>query len=374
MTRSNWRDPSQYIEEIFVEENCLEYEYTKEILAATKLPWSVVPERGNPNNLDDEFVHNLTRGKKQLFLCENRGHFYKPCPGTREYQCCDYQVLHTGSNCPIDCVYCILQAYLNAPWITSYVNIDKLFKELTDSFAANSDSFYRIGTGEFTDSLALDNITYLSEKLVPFFADKTRAVLELKTKSGVVDNLKSLKHNGRTVVAWSLNSPEIMQKQELRAATLQERLAAAKQCADWGYSLAFHFDPIIDYKGWEEGYLETIKALYRSVPAESIAWISLGALRYLPRLKDIGIQRFPGSKIYHNEFIIGLDGKSRYFRPQRVKMYKYIYNALQKMADPRTCIYFCMESDEIWKDVMGFTPDEKGGLGKMLDATVNFQV
>ena len=371
MTRSSWRDPSLFIEEIFVEENCLEYEYTKEILSATNLPWSVVPERGKPNNLDDEFVYNLTKGKKQLFLCENRGQFYKPCPGTREYQCCDYQVLHTGSNCPIDCVYCILQAYLNAPWVTSYVNIEKLFGELSSGLSVRGGDFFRIGTGEFTDSLALDRITQLSKKLVPFFADKTNAVLELKTKSGVIENLENLDHNGRTVVAWSLNSPEIMKKQELRAATLEERLTAAKQCAEWGYSLAFHFDPIIDYPGWQEGYLETIHALYQSVPAKSIAWISLGALRYLPRLKDIGIHRFPGSRIYHNEFITGLDGKSRYFRPQRVEMYKHIYGALKEKIDSRTCIYFCMESDEIWKDVMGFTPEEKGGLGKMLDATVN---
>ena len=371
MIKSSWRDPSKFIEEIFVEENCLEYEYTKEILSTTNLPWSVVPERSKPNDLDDEFVHNLSQGKKQLFLCENRGQFYKPCPGTREYQCCDYQVLHTGSNCPIDCVYCILQAYLNAPWVTSYANIEKLFKEVDDGLRDRNDEFFRIGTGEFTDSLALDNITGLSKKLVPFFANKTNAVLELKTKSGVIENLQSLNHNGRTVVAWSLNSPEMMTSQELRAATLEERLKAARQCADWGYNLAFHFDPIIEYSGWKEGYLETIDLLFKSVPPESIAWISLGALRYLPRLKDIGIQRFPGSRIYHNEFIMGLDGKSRYFRPQRVEMYKHIYRAIKEKTASITCVYFCMESDEIWKEVMGFTPSEKGGLGKMLDATVN---
>jgi spore photoproduct lyase len=371
MTASNWRDPSLHIEKLYVEENCLEYEYTQEILAGTTLPWSVVPERGKPNNLDEEFVHNLSRGKRQLFLCENRGQFYKPCPGTREYQCCDYQVLHTGSNCPIDCVYCILQAYLNAPWVTSYVNIEKLFTELNVGLSENPDSFFRIGTGEFTDSLALDRITRLSEKLVPYFAGQKNAILELKTKSAVIENLANLKHNGRTVVAWSLNSNEIMQKQELRAANLEERLEAARQCAEWGYSLAFHFDPIIDYPGWQKGYIDTIKALYEKVPAESIAWISLGALRYLPRLKDIGIQRFPGSRIYHNEFIMGLDGKSRYFRPHRVELYKYIYSALSEKAAPRTCIYFCMESDEIWREVMGFIPAEKGGLGKMLDATVS---
>ncbi len=38
--------------------------------------------------------------------------------------------------------------------------------------------------------------------------------------------------------------------------------------------------------------------------------------------------------------------------------------------DPATCVYFCMESDEIWNDVFGFTPEEKGGLPAMLDRAV----
>jgi len=371
MGNLSWKDPSYFIREIFVEESCVDLEYTKEILDRAKLPWTVVPERSKPNDLDREFVYNLTAGKKQLFLCRNRGHFFKPCPATREYRCCDYQVINSGANCPIDCVYCILQAYLNAPWVTHYVNTDVLRVELETELKNNAKKFYRIGTGEFTDSLALDRLTRLSTALVPLIAEYDNAVLELKTKSGVIENLKPLEHKGRTVVAWSLNSPEIMKEQEIRSATLVERLEAAAACAEWGYHLAFHFDPIIDYPGCEEGYLETIKRLYEIVPAEKIVWISLGALRYLPRLKEIGMQRFPSSRIYFNDFIMGLDGKQRYFRPNRVRLYKTIYSGLKKYADSRTCIYFCMESDEIWREITGFTPDEKGGLPAMLDKAVS---
>jgi len=119
-----------------------------------------------------------------------------------------------------------------------------------------------------------------------------------------------------------------------------------------------------------EGYAETIKRLYEEVPAESIVWISLGALRFIPNLKEIGIQRFPHSNIYYQEFIEGLDNKSRYFRPNRVKMYQFIYNCLKEKAAEETCIYFCMESDEIWQEVMGFIPAEKGGIPLMLDRAV----
>jgi spore photoproduct lyase len=226
---------------------------------------------------------------------------------------------------------------------------------------------FRIGTGEFTDSLAIDRLTNLSSILVTYIATRNNAMLELKTKSAVVENLADLEHNGRTVIAWSLNSTQVLEREELRAATLEERLAAAVQCAGWGYKLAFHFDPIIEHEGWEEGYLRTIDELYRVVPADAIVWISLGALRYLPKLKDIGMTRFPGSRIYFQEFIEGLDGKSRYFRDNRVKLYRAIYERLKRYAANDTCIYFCMESDEIWREVMGFTPAEKGGIPEMLD-------
>lgn len=374
MNKRTWKDPSRYINRIYVEESCVDLAYTREILDRADLPWSVVPDRLKPNDLDREYVRNLSHGKRQLYLCTNRGVFFKPCPGTREYTCCDYQVLNTGSNCPIDCVYCILQAYLNSPWLTHYVNIDRLFTELDEALNLQPDQFFRIGTGEFTDSLAIDRLTGLSRYLVPFIGQRDNAILELKTKSAVIENLQDLDHGGKIIVSWSLNSPTMMERQEIRSATLEERLKGARQCAQWGYKLAFHFDPIIDHPGWREGYERTIRRLYEVVPPQAISWISLGALRYIPRLKEIGIERFPGSKIYFNEFIQGLDGKARYFRPNRVKLYRHIYNLLhayKEKSGAKTCIYFCMESDEIWQQVMGFVPADKGGLPRMLDRAVH---
>jgi len=200
--------------------------------------------------------------------------------------------------------------------------------------------------------------------------DKSSAILELKTKTAVVENLEDLDHGGRTVAAWSLNSPAIVAREELRTASLNERLTAAARCSSWGYRLAFHFDPIIYHPGWREGYAETVAKLFASVPKESIAWISMGCLRYIPSLKNIATQRFPGSRFFYEEFIEGLDGKARYFRTLRVEMYQYLYRLLRRYAAPETCIYLCMENDEIWREVFGFVPGERGGLPKMLDCAV----
>jgi spore photoproduct lyase len=161
-----------------------------------------------------------------------------------------------------------------------------------------------------------------------------------------------------------------MAEEELRTSTLVQRLEAAAKCASWGYPLSFHFDPIIAHDNWQEGYEHTIEVLFSTVPKSAIRWISLGGFRYLPKLKDIATGRFPHSTIFYHEFIEGLDKKQRYFRPLRSRIYKTMYQKLSQVADPGTCIYFCMESDEIWQEVMGFVPAQKGGLGAMLDASV----
>ena len=367
-------DPAGYISMIHVEPDCIDHPVTRQILArAENIPIEVISNDNSSMPDLGIYPKSLTGGKRHLLLAKHRGKFFKPCPGTREYLCCDYQVLNIGMNCPMDCVYCILQAYLNNPYLSFFVNIEDLLTELTAAFAHEPNLFRRIGTGEFTDSLALDSLTGLSRVLVKFMRDKDSAVLELKTKTAVIENLEGLDHGGRTIVAWSLNSPAIMGKEEIRTASLEQRLAAAAKCASWGYRLAFHFDPIIYHAGWQKGYAETIDLLFATVPKEQIAWISMGCLRYLPSLKKIAAQRFPQSRFFHEEFITGLDGKARYFRTLRVEMYKGLYKQLLRNADPRTCIYLCMENNEIWQEVLGFIPEERGGLPKMMDKGVRDQ-
>jgi spore photoproduct lyase len=344
-------EPASHISMIHVEPDCIDHPVTKEILSrAGNIPISEDKKRMPDLGL---YPKSLTAGKRHLLLSKNRGKFFKPCPGTKEYICCDYQVLNIGMNCPMDCVYCILQAYLNNPYLSFFVNVEDLLNELKKAFIQKPEQFWRIGTGEFTDSLALDRLTGLSRLLVQFMRDKGSAVLELKTKTAVVENL-------------DLNSPVIVAGEELRTASLDQRLAAAARCASWGYKLAFHFDPIIYHAGWE-----TIKRLFAAVPKENIAWISMGCLRYLPPLKKIAGQRFPNSRFFHEEFIEGLDGKARYFRTLRVEMYKFLYQQLMQYVDPGTCVYLCMENNEIWQEVFGFKPDERGGLPKMLNRSVH---
>src|SRR5262249_54432956 len=160
--------------------------------------------------------------------------------------------------------------------------------------------------------LALDDITGYSRALVPFFAEQSNAVLEFKTKSACIENLRGLDPNGRVIVSWSLNSEAMVRQEEYKTASLEERLHAAAACQSWGYKVGFHFDPLIWYDGWEAGYAAAVRRLFEIVDARHIVWISLGALRFPLPQKEVIRTRFPKSALLNGELMPARDGKLRY--------------------------------------------------------------
>ena len=145
-------------------------------------------------------------GKDTLHLLSYKGEFLKPCPGTREYICCGYQILNVATNCPINCSYCILQSYFNQPNLRVFANLDEKIDQVLKEIDSKPECIFRVGTGEFTDSLAIDPITRWSDLLVPRFSERKNAVLELKTKTTQIDRLVAGKYRDRIIVSWSLNS------------------------------------------------------------------------------------------------------------------------------------------------------------------------
>lgn len=308
--------------------------------------------------------------KETLTLMRFRGEFLKPCPGTGEgYICCGYQILNIGTNCPLDCAYCILQAYINQPSLRVFANLTEALPEVAERIDSDPSRIWRIGTGEFTDSLALDPVIGWHETLLPFFSSRPNAVLELKTKTDHVKALVESPHRDRIIVSWSLNSPWIASREEHRAPSLERRLKAASLCQREGFVVGFHFDPLFLHPGWREGYRRTVDLLDQYIRPEGVIWISMGAMRYMPSLKPIIRSRHRGSSVLRGEFVPGLDGKLRYFKPIRMEL----YGALREMLlswNPDPGLYLCMERPEVWSASMGWSPGTGAGLSDFLDNRV----
>ena len=267
----------------------------------------------------------------------------------------------------LECTYCVLQSFLDNPPLTIYTNIDDLMREVREKVLGSPERIFRIGTGETADSLALDDITHYSRRLVPFFRSLPNAVLELKTKSAQVANLEALDHGGHTIISWSLNPARVIRDEELKTATLDERLGAARRCREWGYRVGFHFDPLIYFEGWEREYEAVIRNLFNHVDPDGVCWISLGCLRFTHDLKDIVRRRFPRSRVPNGEFVPGNHGKLRYFRPIRDEMYAKMQTWIRERA-PQVFVYLCMENRAVWERSFGLAPACSGELASKMDS------
>jgi spore photoproduct lyase len=304
---------------------------------------------------------DLAAGKKRLWLTRFIGSQVKSCPGTdMAYICCNYHVVNEATQCPLDCTYCILQDYVDLPIITIYVNTEDMLDQIQTLARQKQQRLWRIGSGELTDSLALDPLTGLSQALVARLGGQSNLLFELKSKTINTDSLP-VRGPGNFVLAWSLNPETIRTSEELHTASIAARIATAAEWQHRGYLLAFHFDPLVAHAGWQANYSEVIDLLREHIDPGRIAWISLGALRYNPNVREIMRRRFPGSSLPYEEEIRGDDGKIRYPRPLRQQLFAHIYGELQAW-DKALFVYFCMENKTIWQRVMGFAPTDSGDL------------
>jgi len=352
-------DPALTIERLFLDASCLDTPLTRRI--RERLSGTPVEIVQDPKAFLEEYRQKrndpLGEGKRALWLTRQKGDFIKPCPCTPNYLGCRYVTINLDLNCPMDCTYCILQLYLSNPLLTVFVNTPDLWLEL-DAFLSRRQGGgpVRIGTGELGDSLALDPITERSRELVAYFRQHPEALFELKTKSTHIQNLLAIDPAPNIVIAWSLNAPAVAQEDEGGAPPVSERIEAARRVVERGFRTAFHFDPLIRHPGWQEGYAGVIRQLSARIPSDRIAWISLGALRFPPALKEIMAQRHPDSRLLYEEFIRGLDGKFRYFKPHRVEMLRFTAEKLREGLGREVPLYLCMESGEIWRRVLKKKP------------------
>ena len=307
-------------------------------------------------------------GKKRLALSRFKGSFLKKCPGISPGMvCCNYYVVNLAKNCIYDCSYCFLQDFLgNNPMQVAYVNVEDLLVELEEVFTQYPDRNFRVGTGELTDSLALDAIVPYTAYLLPFFNQQSNAVLELKTKSDQIANLLDHSDPTNIIVSWSLNPQTVIDQEEKGAPSLAQRLESAKACLDKGYRIGFHFDPIILIPGWEDAYQQLVNILCDSLPIAKVEWVSLGSFRYRPSLKSIIKNRHPQTHLFTSEHLPSKDGKFRYLRPLRNHAYKTIRGYLKSRLEELN-IYICMETQEIWEGVTGKTPRSDEKLDQFFD-------
>ncbi len=295
--------------------------------------------------------HPIVAGKRVLMIGEASS-FLRCFDGNlgAGVCCAPYCKLVPISNgCPYFCTYCYL-AYVYRdyqPFIKVNINYGRMFEEI-QATARQAGSAVAFNMGEMLDSLALDHVSLLVERLVPSFGRLPNAHLMLLTKSANIEGLLRITPNAQTVVSWSLNTQRMIERYEIGTASLEERLAAARRCQEHGYRVRLRIDPGILYDGGQSDYAELIRKSLAVLQPENI---TLGMLRLLPGHFALARQAYGGRAGALRE--AGLserasDGKLRYPLRQRVEFYRFLIDVIRAL-NGHMSIGLCRETRDIWK-------------------------
>ena len=267
--------------------------------------------------------------------------------------CPNFYVLRHANGCRFQpsCSYCYLKSsfwYLDHPHV--FMNKEDLFQEVRAWIRRDDLESYVLNSGNLSDSLAFEIDRPITEELVLLFRECAEKEgrphsLLVVTKAGLEPcrPLMTQAPSPNVIISFSFNSEEAAAELESGAATMEERLEAARKLKGLGWRLRIRLDPIV--RGFD------YRAVARQIRDLAPELVTLGTLRaerglrrFLPRNMAAGLEQSTDPR--------GLD---RYPQPERIALYRQaadlIGNGIQ--------LGLCEETREVWQAVVGDWRDSR---------------
>ena len=271
------------------------------------------------------------------------------CPvASAETVCCNLRTIDAVENCGMGCSYCAVQTFYGDEVVFDARLADKL-----QALELAADRFYHIGTGQSSDALMWGNQHGVLDALCAFAAAHPNVLLEFKSKSKNVAYFLKHETPKNAVLSWSLNTPTIISNEEHFSADLPQRLAAARQVAERGIKVAFHFHPIVHYDRWREDYEALAQAVTEQFDPADVLFVSLGSVTFIKPVVRALRQRATATKMLQMEMVPGAKGKLSYPEALKAEMFAHMYRAFEPWQD-EVFFYLCMEQASLWHATFGF--------------------
>ncbi|MEM8962678.1 MAG: spore photoproduct lyase family protein [Acidobacteriota bacterium] len=264
---------------VYVEDEVRDHPRTRQIL--DRLPHADVVACGRWgevfNRRNQDF--RLQKRRPALILAAKHGEWVLPTPvsygiGGRRNVYFSHML-----NCPYDCRYCFLQGMFRSAHHVVFVNIDDLFAAIDATLAEHADDEVYFFSGYDCDSLAFDRVTGFLDTALPFFRDRPRAWLEIRTKSTQTRALLDSEPFANAVVAYSFTPDATARALEHRVPSVARRIDALATLAKHGWAVGMRFDPLIYTDDYATRYRELFEAVFASVPDDRVHSVSLGPFR-----------------------------------------------------------------------------------------------
>ncbi len=253
--------------------------------------------------------------------------------------------LHFQNGCVHQCHYCgfggLLATMVN---IEDYIeNLDRLIDAhpWQETYLFEDDS----------DVPCLEPELGCLGPLIEFFGTLKDRYLIIHTKSWNIDWMLDLKHNGNTIIVWSISAPTQSNVLEPKTGTTKQRIEAARKCQDAGYVIRYKFKPIIPVRNWREEAVETIRMLFEKTNPDVISlccfmWMTIDELK-----QRLDVSLLDPTYIAATEAAVDevADTRAKPF-PEwiRAEIYEHHFNEIRKW-DSEVPVSLSTENWQMWK-------------------------
>ena len=201
-------------------------------------------------------------------------------------------------------------------------------------------------------------------ELIEFFGTLENRYLIIHTKTWNTEWntewIRELRHNGNTIIVWSVSGPNQSRFIEPRTGTTEERIEAARIAQEAGYQIRYKFKPIIPVKGWEEDAAFTAKLMFERTDPDVISlcsfmWMDIDDLK-----RRLPVEHLDPAFLAAAEEAKDTIGKvtTRPFPPiARQRIYETHLREIRRWNEA-VPVSLSTESFDMWKslgDAMGFS-------------------
>jgi spore photoproduct lyase len=245
----------------------------------------------------------IQKQSPKLILANKKDHFlYKGSDLAPDFGEDHFYYNSLVLNCPYNCDYCYLQGMYSSGNIVIFVNIDDFF-QATEEKLQDLGRLYLCLSYD-TDLLGMESWIGYSKLWIEFARSRPNLILELRTKSANAKALEGCKPIENLILAWTLSPEVVVTKFEKKTASLSARIRAMTAALDIGWKVRICIDPILDFPGWQDAYIQLVDTLQESKLLDRVEQISLGTFRmnkdYFARIRK---NRKSDSSLFLNEFV-----------------------------------------------------------------------
>jgi len=277
-----------------------------------------------------------------------KGYNQKGDPNRHDKVCRPCWCIHLQDGCLHKCAYCGTGGLL-----VSMVNVEEYCENLGRLIEQHPwQKAYLID--DDADPICLEPEMDCLGRIIEFFGTLKDRYLIIHTKTWNTSWLKDLKHNGNTIIVWSLGGSTQSRVFEPNTGTMEQRIEAARIAEESGYQIRYKFKPIIPVEDWQRDAADAIELALRTTHPDVISlcvfmWMDVDELkrRFASVLDRIDPRFLAAAEEGRTEVAQSL---TKPF-PQRMRAEIYDhYLAEIRKRDKDIPVSLSTESFDIWKD------------------------